>query len=292
MGEYVFRDYDQARLEIEMSARGTVPDFTVFTRAYAEHSASMRARLPCHLDIAYGPTEPERLDIFPARAGEGRRPVFVFMHGGYWRALDARDSSFMAETFTAAGAVVVAVNYALAPGARLAEIIRQCRASLAWVFHNIAEYGGDPARIHVSGSSAGGHLAGAILMPGWYAEFGVPETLVHSASPLSGLFDLVPVQMSHCNEWLNLTPDEARALSPLHHPPATPPPMVIAYAPSETGEFKRQSEIYAAAIAARGGRVEVIVEPGTNHFDLPMVFEDASRPLTRAVLGLMGLSSR
>jgi arylformamidase len=290
MTAYVFRDYDEAELARQVSARDTVEDFTLFTRAYAEHSARMRATLACHLDLAYGPSEAERLDIFPARAGSGPRPVFVFVHGGYWRMLDARDSSFMAETFTAAGAVVVAVNYALAPGARLGEIVRQCRAALAWVYRNIAAYGGDPARIHVSGSSAGGHLVGALLMPGWHADFGVPETIVHSASPLSGLFDLAPIRLSPVNGWLDLAPADVETMSPIRHLPAAPPPMVVAYAPSETGEFKRQSEIYAAAIAARGGEVEVIVEPGTNHFDLPMIFMDRTRALTQAVFTRMGLA--
>lgn len=287
---FVYRGYDQAELDRQMSARGTVPDITPFVSAYTEHSARKREELPCHLDVAYGPSEPERLDIFPARSGAGARPVFVFIHGGYWRMLDARDSSFMAETFTAAGAVVVAINYALAPGARLGEITRQCRAALAWIYHNIATYSGDPARIHVSGSSAGGHLAGAVLAAGWHNAFGVPETLIQSASPLSGLFDLEPVRMSHVNEWLDLSLADVETLSPLRNLPVNPPPMVVAYAPSETDEFKRQSEVYAAAIAARGGAVEVIVEPGTNHFDLPLMFEDRSRAITRAVFRLMGLS--
>jgi acetyl esterase/lipase len=85
-------------------------------------------------------------------------PIFVFIHGGYWRMLDAADSTFMAQTFVEAGVAVVAINHALALAASVAEIVRQCRAGLAWVYQNAARLNGDPARIHVSGSSAGGHL--------------------------------------------------------------------------------------------------------------------------------------
>jgi arylformamidase len=106
----------------------------------------MRARLPCRLSVSYGASEPERLDIFPA-ASRAPAPIFVFLHGGFWRLLDSADSCFMAECFTEAGACVVAVNYALAPLVRLAEIVRQCRAAVAWLHAHAREFGGDPRRI-------------------------------------------------------------------------------------------------------------------------------------------------
>ena len=283
----IFRYWDQAELDRQMSARGTVPDVVPFMAAYGRESARMRAALRCETNVSYGPTPAERLDYFPAE--KSGSPIFVFIHGGYWRALDASDSSFMAKTFVEAGAAVVAINYALAPGASLQEIVRQCRAGLAWVYQNAARLNGDPTRIHVSGSSAGGHLGGMMIAGGWQAGFGLPENLVQSASLLSGLFDLEPVRLSNCNEWINLDAAGAMHLSPLLNLPSQPLPLVIAYAPNETEEFKRQSEIYAAACAARGSRVEIVLEPGTNHFDLPMRFMDRQSSLTRAVLRVIGL---
>lgn len=287
---FVFRAYDQAALERQVNARDTVPDFTIFMKMYAEESARCRAALPCHIGVKYGPSDAERLDIFPA-ATPGPAPVFVFIHGGYWRLLDASDSSFMAETFTRAGACVVAVNYGLAPATSLAEIVRQCRAAVAWIVNNIAAYGGDPSHLHVSGSSAGGHLAGMILAPGWHDAFGIGRDAVRSASPLSGLLDLVPVQMSAVNGWINLDPAAALALSPIVQLPDRPVPMAVSYGAHETEEFKRQSECYAAACAARGSDVAVIVEQDTNHFNLPLQFMNPESLLTRAVLRMMGLAS-
>ena len=287
MNPFVFRGYDQAALDHQMSARGTVPDIGPFVEAYAAESARCRATLPCHVGVPYGPKPEERLDIFPA-AGGGAAPVFVFIHGGYWRALDAADSSFMAETFTRAGLCVVAINYGLAPATSLREIVRQCRAAMGWIRAHIARYGGDPSHLHVSGSSAGGHLAAAMLSPGWQAAAGFDGASLRSASVLSGLHDLEPVQKSNCNDWLNLDPDEARALSPIHALPERSIPLVVAYAPNETEEFKRQSEVYAAACAARGCAVEILVPPGTNHFTLPLVFMEPGHALTRAVLATMG----
>lgn len=284
----IYRYWNQSELDHQMSARGTVPDATPFIAAYTRESARMRAALPCRTGVAYGPSPAERLDCFPAK--QTGSPIFVFIHGGYWRALDAADSSFMAQTFVDAGATVVAVNYELAPLASLDEIVRQCRAAIAWIWTHADTLNGDRRRIHVSGSSAGGHLGGMMIAGGWEQEHGLPQNAIQSASLLSGLFDLEPVRLSNCNEWVRLDAGAALRNSPLHHLPERPLPLVISYAPSETEEFKRQSEIYAAACAARGCAVEIVMEPGTNHFDLPLRFMDPQSALTRAVLRAMGLA--
>ena len=182
----VYRYYDQAELERQLNARATVPDMTPILARYASESERARSRLPCRLAIPYGVSEPERLDVFPATTGD-LSPIFIFIHGGYWRLLDSADSCFIAEHLTQVGACVVAVNYALAPSVTLAEITRQCRAAVAWVHAHGREFGGDPARIHVCGSSAGGHLAAMMLVPGWEADFGVPSNLVAGATLLRPL---------------------------------------------------------------------------------------------------------
>jgi arylformamidase len=249
----------------------------------------MRAGLPCRLSVPYGASEPERLDIFPAVTG-GPSPIFVFLHGGYWRLLDSADSCFMAECLTRAGACVVAVNYALAPHVTLAEIVRQCRAAVAWVHKHAPEFGGDPARIHVSGSSAGGHLAALMLAPRWESEFGVPNDLVAGATLLSGLYDLEPVRLGHPNEWLKLGAADVAALSPLLRLPERAVPVIVSYAPSETDEFKRQSEGYMAAAMARGCPVRFVPMPETSHYDIVFGLADPKNPLARTVIEIMGLA--
>src|SRR5690606_34383100 len=113
-------------------------------------------------------------------------PVFVFIHGGYWRALSKSDASGMAPAYTHAGAVYVALNYSLAPGASLDRIVDQCRRAMAWVYRNIEKFGGDPARLYIGGSSAGGHLSGMVLASGWHADLGLPDNLIKGALLLSG----------------------------------------------------------------------------------------------------------
>ena len=286
---YVYRYYDQSELERQLNARATVPDIAPILKRYASESARMRSGLQCRLGVSYGASEPERLDIFPAATGEPA-PLFVFLHGGFWRLLDSADSCFMAKCLTKAGACVVAVNYALAPRVTLREIVRQCRTAVSWLHLHAHEFGGDPTRIHVGGSSAGGHLAAMMVAPGWEADFGVPNNLIASATLLSGIYDLEPVRLGHPNDWLKLSAADAAALSPLLHLPERPVPLVLSYAPSETDEFKRQSEVYMSAVQARGCPTRFVPMPGSNHFDIVFGLTDPENPLAQATIQTMGLA--
>jgi arylformamidase len=283
-----YRDMDRATLDREYNARATVPDIAPIMAEYRARTEAARRDLPCLLDIPYGPSGAERLDVFPAAGASGPAPVFVYIHGGYWRMLDAADSGFMAPALTAAGCCVVAVNYALAPGATLDGIVRQCRAALAWVQANIARHGGDPARIHVGGSSAGGHLAAMLAAGGdWPAGFGLPPHPVAGATLLSGLFELEPLRLCHPNDWLALDAAAAARNSPALLPMPRPGlPVVLSVAETETAEFKRQTRDQAERYRQAGCAVTLVpAPPASNHFDIVFQLCDGTTPLCRAVLG-------
>src|SRR5512138_2834068 len=79
----VFRDYDQASLDRALNLRARWPDHPQFFARWAKDSAAVRESLPCRLDLAYGETPAETLDLFPA-ADDGAAPLLAFIHGGYW----------------------------------------------------------------------------------------------------------------------------------------------------------------------------------------------------------------
>lgn len=269
------------------NARASVPDCLPFLKEYTDYSALARGQVRASLGVPYGSHPDEILDIFPApRAGA---PVYFFIHGGYWRALASSDSQFMAPVFHQAGATVVAVNYSLAPQVSLDHIVDQCRRALAWAHANISRYNGDPARIHVSGSSAGGHLAGMLLAGGWHEAYGVPANVVHSASPISGLFDLRPLIHTHVNAWVNLDADSAVRLSPAAALPAAGCPILVAWGEHETSEFKRQSRDYLQAWQDKGYPGRALEAAGTNHFNILMDLRNPDSALARATFKLMGL---
>ena len=166
--------------------RALVPDFADHLKRWTEQSKTARKLLGGLTDISYGAGPNETLDIFPANAANA--PVMVFLHGGYWRALDKSDQSFIAPSFTREGVCVVVPNYALCPAVSIPEIVMQMVKALAWVWRYIHEWGGDARRIHVVGHSAGGHLAAMLLACEWqrYAD-DLPADLVKSGLSVSGL---------------------------------------------------------------------------------------------------------
>src|SRR5215467_4511165 len=89
------------------------------------------------------------------------------------------------------------------------------------------------------------------------------------------------VRLGHPNEWLKLGASDAAAFSPLLHLPELAVPLVVSYAPNETDEFKRQSEVYMAAVMARGCQVRFVPMPGTSHFDIVFGLADPQSPLAQ-----------
>jgi arylformamidase len=240
-----------------------------FTR-WAKESESARQQLPCQLDLAYGDQPGETLDIFPAsgvRPGKGV-PVLVFIHGGYWRALDKADHSFIAPAFTQAGACLVVLNYALCPAVTIPEIVGQMLHALAWTWRHIADRGGDPERITVAGHSAGGHLAAMLLATDWKKHApDLPQGLVSNALSISGLYDLAPIRHTPFLQDLNLTPEQVRQASPVLLPPPSQGTLYSVAGGDESEEFLRQNLLIQQAWGATTVPVCESLA-GLNHFSV------------------------
>ena len=190
----------------------------------------------------------------------------------------------MAGMLAAEGIATVVVDYRLAPEVSLAEITREVRAALAFVWRHGGEYGLDPDRIAVGGSSAGGHLAGALVAEGWQDDFGLPSDVVKFAMPVSGLFELAPLAATFPQEWLNLGPADVDQLSPIRHIPVRGCPIAVAWAEHEADGFKRQSRAYAESWAAAGGEARTIEVANRNHYDILMDWCSSETEMSQALL--------
>jgi arylformamidase len=273
--------------DAQYNNRARVPNHAEVLARWAQASVPARDGLIHRLDVPYGAAAPERLDLFPARSPGS--PVLVFIHGGYWRALDKADHSFVAPAFVEAGAAVVVPNYALCPAVTIEQIALQTAQALAWVWRNAAEFGGDPSRIAMVGYSAGGHLAAMMLSCRW-KDLGddLPQRLVSGAMALSGVFDLEPVRLTpFLKNDLQLTPASVRRLSPAFFPRPRGPLFALAGG-DESEEFIRQTHLIRDQWGPSTVPVcETVI--GANHFTVLHDLADPSKRAHRLALRLLGL---
>ncbi len=262
-------------------------NYQPFIAAYAEQSLAARVRTlglgARWLDVRYGAEAAQRMDLcLPAAQGSAGTGLLVFVHGGYWQELSARNSLFAAAHCVEHGLAFCALDYTLAPQASIAEIVAECRAAMQVLHAQAPQWGIDPARIVVAGSSAGAHLAAmTCLAPGWKPHAGVL---------LSGIFQLEPLVGTSINQALGLDVQEARAQSPLLQPVQGFPQTLLCWGQIETDAFKAQSQHFAHALQTAGTPCAMMEVATRNHFDLALDLADPRTTLGRHTLSLLGVT--
>ena len=265
--------------------RAAVPDHPQFLARYAAESEEARARLRHCADLRYGPGALETLDLFlPATTPLG---TFVFIHGGYWRALDKSDFSFVAGPFIEQGLAVAVLNYDLCPAVSIAQIVDQCRRAMVWVARDSAAHGANAGNVVVGGHSAGGHLAAMMFCTDWRA-YGLAQAPFVGGVTLSGVHDLAPLVLVSFNADLKLDPTESVRMSPVNFAPTTNAPLLIACGSEETSEFVRQSDLlWEAWPQVRRPAAAPMLIADTHHFSVALEYARPDSALTRATIGLL-----
>lgn len=260
-------------------------DYQPYLKAYVDRSAAAHARAlsaGAHwLEQQYGAHAAHRLDLYlpPARPQASPRALLVFIHGGYWQELSARDSRFAAASCIAAGHAFCALDYRLAPAVRLADIVDDVRGALALLTRQATSLGIDARRIVLAGHSAGAQLA---LMAAMASPSGA---LPLSVVGVSGVYELQPLLATSINDALGLDVAAAAAMSPLRLPPARLPRALLVWGAIETDAFKAQSRAMARHLAAGGTPVATMEIAARNHFDVILDLAAPGTPLGDAVLG-------
>lgn len=266
--------------------RALVPDSADFLARWSAASAQARAETPCELDLPYGDQPGETLDVFPAASPHA--PVLLFIHGGYWRALDKRDHSFIAPAFTRDGACVVVPNYALCPAVTIPQIVLQMVRAVAWTNRNIERFGGNPRHVTVVGHSAGGHLAAMMLACLWpQHDAKLPRDTICNALSISALHDLEPIMNTPFLQGdLRLTPQQVAQASPARLPAPKHGTLYTVTGGAESPEYLRQNRLIQERWGTR--RVPVCEEiAGCNHFSVVDSLVDPASRLHQMALDLL-----
>jgi arylformamidase len=259
--------------EVEYNNRARVPQNPELMAGWARDAAAYREQ-HAPRRVTYGPGARNVIDVFVGDGQNEDKALVVFVHGGYWQALDGSWFSHMARGLNAHGISVAVPTYTLCPQVSVADIIEEMRQA-ARELARLSD------RLIISGHSAGGHLAACMLATDWKAyDASLPPQLVQAAYAISGLFELEPLVPTSINKALGLDQATARAASPLFWKPPSHGSLDAVVGEAESAEYHRQSrnvvDVWGkAGLATRYGMV-----PAANHFTAIAPMADPASPMT------------
>src|ERR1700730_9623363 len=115
----LYHGMDHTQLDAAYNNTAAVPERDAIVAGWAARSARVRRERLGHLDLAYGDSPRERLDLF--LAADPKAPTLAFIHGGYWQMNDKEGTTFLAEGVLPHGINFALIEYTLAPAPRLGD---------------------------------------------------------------------------------------------------------------------------------------------------------------------------
>jgi acetyl esterase/lipase len=236
-------------------------------------------------DIDYGGAalKRQRLDVYRGRPSAMGRPVFLYIHGGAWIIGDKKEQGFpLMLQLAAQGWVCVTANYALSPKATFPDHLLDVKRALAWVKLHIAEYGGDPGYIVISGGSAGGHLCSLAALtpnrPEYQPGFESVDTTVQGCVPFYGVYDFTNrngvrgrgmgkfLEKRVMKSTLATARDEWEAASPMDQVNQGAPPFFVVHGANDTLVPVAEARSFVKLLRAASGTPVAYAElPGAQH---------------------------
>lgn len=276
--------------EVEYNNRARVPEHPEIFARWQRDAAAYRERMQsdenAELGLAYGTSPRQKVDLFFPDA-TGHTPLALFVHGGYWRSLEAATFSHVAAGLNSRGIAVAVAGYDLCPQVTIGQIVGQIRTACVFLWRRFGQ------RLMVYGHSAGGHLAACMVATDWKRiDPKAPADLVPAGYSISGLFDLTPLIHTAMNVDLRLDDNEVARISPLYWPVAGGRAFDAVVGGEESAEFLRQSRIITEGW--RKGGVETRYEeiPGANHFTVLDPLSDPNSAMTARCAALAARCAR
>ncbi len=267
--------------EVEYNNRARVPEHPDIIAGWVRDAAAYRELAECELDLRYDKGARCTLDLFYPANGHDDAPLALFIHGGYWQAMDGKTFSSLARGLNRHGISVAIPTYDLCPDVTVGDIVDEMRACCVWLWKR------HERPLTVFGHSAGGHLTAAMVATDWPAiDASLPQNLCVRGYAISGLFELAPLVETSINGALSLDTTAAQNLSPLTWPVAHATHLTAAVGGLESPEFLRQSKTVCETWRRHGVETAYREMDGKDHFTVISDLADPDSTMVREIVEL------
>ncbi len=218
-------------------------------------------------DLSYGPLPQQTLDVYRPTHPDPKRGVVVFFYGGDWQNGTKDDYAFVGQAFASRGFVAVLPNYREYPAVTFPAFVMDAARAVRWTHDHAATFGGDAARLYLSGHSAGAHIAALVTLDGHYLrDVGLDRSAIRATAGLSGPYDFVPPPGDRGAFGMALNDTHPNlAIEPIHFVDGRAAPMLLVQGDQDTTVNPDNATHLAAAIRSAGGSVEVKRYPSRAH---------------------------
>lgn len=216
-------------------------------------------------------TQGQMLDVWrPADARSGKLPVLIFWYGGGWVHGSRGAYAFAARAFARAGFVVVVPDYRKVPQVRFPAFVQDGAQAVRWTRDHVGAFGGDTARIAVSGHSAGAYTAAMLTLDRrWLVAEGVDPAIIKAAAPMCGPYDFYPFRKKRAIDAMAGVRDPTMT-QPIHFARADAPPMLLLSAGEDVQVGAHNANNLTTRLRALGAPVEHRDYPGLSHENVAM----------------------
>ena len=251
-------------LERHYNPRVAVPNAQDYIDDFIERSDNARKKINGSYDIRYGDKPKQTLDLHLPQ-DENNPPLLVYIHGGYWRAIDKNDHSFVTLPYLKKGIAVSNLNYDLCPSVTLDEIVNEIIEAFQFIINK--SYDWQTSGIFLIGHSAGAHLVAELLGRPFF-DRETEESKVKGAILLSGIYEPEVVLGLDVNEDIRLNDKIASDCNVMRKPPLTKSPIMICVGGDEPEGWIDQSRRYAEVCRSQNLSVDFQIVEDANHFSL------------------------
>jgi acetyl esterase/lipase len=217
-------------------------------------------------DLAYGANPRQKLDVYIPDRLAAKAPVLVFFYGGSWQSGSRNQYLAFGQAFATLGIVTVVADYRLYPEVTYPAFVEDGAQAVSWVHAHAAEYGGDPARLFVSGHSAGGYIAAMLGSdPKYLQGVGGDLSWLRGVIGVAGPYDFLPLTDPN---YIAIFHGQNREAMPVNHIDGTRPPMLLTWGLDDDVVGAKNIDHMEAVLKQAGSPVETHRYPGTGHIGI------------------------